>query len=66
LAWRDKHQALERCALFAREIAELKLMTVGPLPATIDRRQIYAQLFEVSKLGQVAGLEVNIETHHHP
>jgi fructokinase len=37
---------LERCALFAREIVELKLTTVGPLPATIDRADIYARLPE--------------------
>ncbi|MBE9473116.1 MAG: glycosyltransferase, partial [Chloroflexi bacterium] len=35
---------LARCVLFAREIAELKLTTVGPLPSTIDRDQIYARL----------------------
>ena len=35
---------LERCALFAREIVELKLTTVGPLPFSIDRREIYARL----------------------
>jgi sugar/nucleoside kinase (ribokinase family) len=34
----------ERCALFAREIVELKLTTVGPLSSTIDRREIYARL----------------------
>jgi fructokinase len=36
--------SLERCALFAREVVELKLVTVGPLPSTIDRREIYARL----------------------
>jgi fructokinase len=35
---------LERCALFAREIVERKLMTVGPLPDSIDRLQVYAKL----------------------
>ena len=35
---------LERCALFAREIVELKLTRVGPLPTTLDRDMIYAQL----------------------
>jgi len=35
---------LARCVLFAREIAELKLTTAGPLPSTIDRDQIYARL----------------------
>jgi len=37
---------LERCALFAREIVELKLSTVGPLPGSIDRGEIYARLPE--------------------
>jgi fructokinase len=32
---------LEYCALFAREIVERKLTTVGPLPDTIDRQEIY-------------------------
>jgi fructokinase len=39
----DGH-SLERCALFAREIVELKLTTVGPLSLTLDRHQIYASL----------------------
>jgi fructokinase len=34
--------SLERCALFAREIVERKLRTVGPLPGRIDRQEIYA------------------------
>jgi sugar/nucleoside kinase (ribokinase family) len=34
--------SLERCALFAREIVERKLTTVGPLPDTIDRQAVYA------------------------
>jgi fructokinase len=34
----------ERCALFAREIVEQKLQTVGPLPDALDRAQIYARL----------------------
>lgn len=33
-----------RSALFAREIAELKLTTVGPLPAGINRAEVYARL----------------------
>jgi fructokinase len=37
-------ESLERCALFAREIVEIKLTTVGPLPANIDRRSVYANL----------------------
>ena len=36
------------CVLFARKITELKLTTVGPLPSTIDRDQIYARLPETS------------------
>jgi sugar/nucleoside kinase (ribokinase family) len=35
---------LERCALFAREIVERKLTTVGPLPDEIDRQAVYASL----------------------
>ncbi|GAB4531552.1 MAG: carbohydrate kinase [Anaerolineae bacterium] len=35
---------LERCALFAREIVERKLTTVGPLPDSIDRQEIYARI----------------------
>jgi fructokinase len=36
--------SLERCALFAREIVERKLTTVGPLPDTIDREEVYAEI----------------------
>lgn len=36
--------SLERCLLFAREIVEMKLSNVGPLPAAIDRNEIYARL----------------------
>lgn len=32
---------LERCGLFAREIVERKLSTVGPLPDTINRDEVY-------------------------
>lgn len=39
---------LKRCALFAREIVERKLTTVGPLPETIDRQTVYARLDELS------------------
>jgi fructokinase len=42
---------LERCALFAREIVELKLTTVGPLPGSIDRQEIYARLPESAEKG---------------
>lgn len=38
--------SLERCALFAREVVELKLTTVGPLPSLIDRSELYARLPE--------------------
>ena len=39
---------LERCAMFAREIVELKLMRVGPLPLEVDRNEVYAKLDELS------------------
>jgi sugar/nucleoside kinase (ribokinase family) len=35
---------LEKCVLFAREIAELKLATVGPLSDIIDRQAVYARI----------------------
>jgi sugar/nucleoside kinase (ribokinase family) len=35
---------LPRCALFAREIVERKLTTVGPLPYSIDRQAVYAKI----------------------
>lgn len=35
---------LHRCVLFAREIVERKLTTVGPLPDNIDRQAIYAKI----------------------
>jgi fructokinase len=34
----------EVCLLFAREIAEMKLQQIGPLPAKLDRTEIYAGL----------------------
>lgn len=34
----------ERGLHFAREVAELKLQTLGPLPADLDRRALYARL----------------------
>ena len=43
VAMLDGH-SLEYCLLFAREIVEMKLTTVGPLPAAIDRHEIYARL----------------------
>jgi len=41
----DGHH-LERCALFAREVVEMKLARVGPLPSGLDRAAIYARLPE--------------------
>ncbi len=35
---------LDRCCLFAREIVERKLTTVGPLPDNLDRQEVYARL----------------------
>jgi fructokinase len=40
--------SLRRCVLFAREIVEQKLTTVGPLPDSIDRDDVYARLDAVS------------------
>jgi len=36
--------SLERCVLFAREIVERKLTTVGPLPDSIDRGAVYERV----------------------
>ena len=36
--------SLKRCALFAREIAERKITTVGPLPDAIDRQAVYDRI----------------------
>ncbi len=36
--------SLTRCALFAREIVERKLTTVGTLPGAIDRQGLYATI----------------------
>ncbi|MGC9357924.1 MAG: carbohydrate kinase family protein [Anaerolineae bacterium] len=33
--------SLERCVLFAREVVERKLKTVGPLPDDIDKAELY-------------------------
>jgi sugar/nucleoside kinase (ribokinase family) len=35
---------VDRCALFAREIVERKLTTVGPLPDNIDRQAVYERI----------------------
>jgi len=40
---------LERCLLFAREIVEMKLAIVGPLPAAIDRGEVYNRLPDVKE-----------------
>ena len=37
-------KSLLQCVLFAREIVERKLTTVGPLPDTIDRKTIYDKI----------------------
>jgi fructokinase len=37
---------LTDCAQFAREIAEIKLSTIGPLPGHINRQQLYQKLFD--------------------
>jgi fructokinase len=37
------------CLLFAREVVELKLQTVGTLPAAIDRNELYARLPDVDE-----------------
>jgi sugar/nucleoside kinase (ribokinase family) len=39
----DGH-SLERCARFAREVVEMKLARVGPLPSGLNRAAIYARL----------------------
>jgi sugar/nucleoside kinase (ribokinase family) len=43
--------SLQRCALFAREIVERKLATVGPLPDSIDRDEVYATVDGVVESG---------------
>jgi sugar/nucleoside kinase (ribokinase family) len=40
--------SLERCLLFAREVVELKLRTVGALPDNVDRRVLYDRLPDLS------------------
>ena len=42
---------LERCVLFAREIVERKLRTVGPLPETITRQEVYETLDTAGEIG---------------
>ena len=43
----DEHP-LETCLLFAREIVEMKLQTVGPLPMTVDKEKIYHHISKLS------------------
>jgi fructokinase len=38
--------SLKRSALFAREIVERKLASIGPLPDDINREEIYAKIVE--------------------
>jgi fructokinase len=48
---------LERCALFAREIVEQKLSTVGPLPDNLDRNEIYEKIQALGQDGTGEALE---------
>ncbi|MGD8997804.1 MAG: carbohydrate kinase [Anaerolineae bacterium] len=43
--------SLKRCALFAREIVERKLTTVGPLLDSINRREVYGTVDAVLEAG---------------
>jgi fructokinase len=47
--------SLDRCALFAREIVERKLTTVGPLPDNIDRQEIYVTVDELDAREEADG-----------
>jgi len=47
VAWLDG-QTPERCILFGREVVGRKLRTVGPLPVTVDRAEVYAALPETA------------------
>lgn len=44
----DGHD-LYNCTLFAREIVELKLTTIGPLPDKIDKQTIYSKISNLAK-----------------
>lgn len=44
------NQPLPRCLLFAREVVEVKLQVVGPLPSVISRDDIYSRLPNTSSL----------------
>jgi fructokinase len=48
---------LERCALFAREVAEMKLTRIGPLPLEVERSEIYDRIEKTSKDVQRSGSE---------
>lgn len=52
------NQPLTRCLLFAREVVEMKLQTVGPLPTVTNREDIYDRLS-----GPATALSTTIETH---
>jgi len=43
VAWLNSNP-LKQCGLFAREIVERKLATVGPLPGAVDRQAVYARI----------------------
>jgi sugar/nucleoside kinase (ribokinase family) len=45
VAWLDG-QPPERCVLFGREIVDRKLKRVGPLPASINRAEVYGGMVE--------------------
>ena len=42
---------VERSVFFAREIVERKLTAKGPLPAEIDREEVYARVDEAREAG---------------
>jgi len=46
VAWLDGHGP-KRCGLFAQEVVERKLRTVGPLPQHLDRRDLYAAIADL-------------------
>jgi sugar/nucleoside kinase (ribokinase family) len=58
MALLDGHPPVQ-CALFAREIVEMKLTTIGPLPSNIDRSEIYARLAPARAAFQASGIQRN-------
>jgi fructokinase len=44
----DGHD-LYHCVLFAREIVELKLTTIGALPDRLDKQSIYTKIESIAK-----------------